>query len=378
MKFLKSLVAAGGFCLVLAGGASAETYRIAHFQPDSDSTVITVRWFADQMAKETDGRIEFEVFSGSVLFPAKAHLQAVGDGVVQEGFHNAGYTPSELPLSNALSSYGFIEPDPTTIGAAFADWVMHDPAGQEEYFSHNVVPIGGFSTPSYPIICNTSEPITEIDQMKGLKIRFPGGANAKLTQDLGGVAVNIPAGEIYQALQSGAIDCAGILASWLNIDNSLDEVSQSTTLMDWTGAYTSPLQLYNRDFWSGLSTEDRALIFKLAARAQAKLQIRFNTDNQKALDASAAKGHPVVEPGESIQKAVAEWVDNGVGDMAGVAKDTYGVEDPEALFESFHPYVEKWRGLVDGMKDPNDEDELTQLLLDNMFNDLDPATYGVK
>jgi len=133
---------------------------------------------------------------------------------------------------NSLAGFGFVEPDPVTIGAAVADWLMHDPAAQKEWLDHNVVAFGGFSTPSYPIICNTAEPVTSLKQLKGLKIRWPGGVNAKLTEDLGGVPVNIPGAEIYQALQTGQIDCAGVPATWLNIDNSLDEVSKSTTLVN--------------------------------------------------------------------------------------------------------------------------------------------------
>ena len=63
--------------------------------------------------------------------------------------------------------------------------------------------------------------------------------------------------------------------------------------------------------------------------------------------------------------------------MVGVARDTYKLEDPEAVFASFEPYVEKWGTLVRGMTDRTDEEELTQLLLDNMFSDLDPSVYGM-
>ena len=62
---------------------------------------------------------------------------------------------------------------------------------------------------------------------------------------------------------------------------------------------------------------------------------------------------------------------------AGIARDTYKLENPEAVFATFEPYVTKWTGLVQGLKDRNNEDELTQLLLDNMFKDLDPAVYGM-
>ena len=238
--------------------------------------------------------------------------------------------------------------------------------------------MGGFSTPTYPIICNTKEPITELSQMEGLKVRSL-GLIGKLVSDLGGVAVNIPAPEIYQALQTGQIDCAGIFPSYLTVDNSLAEVAKFSTDMKWTGSYNSPLFLINREFWSDLDTEDRATVFELAARAQARLQILYEDQQQLSFDQAVAEhGHTVVQPGESIQTAVTEWVENGVGDMAGVARDTYGIEDPEALFARFQPYVTKWEELIGGMDDKFDEDALTAMLMDNIYNTLDPAEYAVE
>lgn len=376
MRLLNPLLAAGLLGLATAGAATAETYRASTWLPDNEATVVIQFWFSKELAKASNGAIEFENFTSGVLMPPKAHLKGIGDGVVQEGFHTSGYTPSEVPIANALAGFGFVESDPITIGAAWADFVMHDKEQNAEFLGHNVVPVGGFSTPTYPIICNTAEPITELDQMKGLKVRSI-GLLGKLVQDLGGVSVNIPAPEIYQALQTGQIDCAGIFPSYLNIDNSLEEVSKSVTLMEWSGSYNSPLQLYNKDFWEGLTDEQRKTIFELAARAQARLQIHYNNFQQKALDDAEANGHKIVQPADSIKVAVQEWVDNGVGDMAGVAHDTFGVEDPEALFSRFRPYIEKWQGLIGGLENKYDEEALTKVLQDNLYNDIDPSSYGM-
>jgi TRAP-type C4-dicarboxylate transport system substrate-binding protein len=376
MNTLKGLLMAG--VLALPGAAMAETYRASSWLPDNESTVVVMRWFTDQLEQKTDGDITFEVFSSGALMPPKSHLTGIGDGVVQLGFHTSGYTPSDVPIANALAGFGFISSDPVTIGAAWTDFVMHDDAQKEEFLEHGVVPMGGFSTPTYPIICSTKEPITELSQMEGLKVRSL-GLIGKLVSDLGGVAVNIPAPEIYQALQTGQIDCAGIFPSYLTVDNSLAEVAKFSTDMKWTGSYNSPLFLINREFWSDLDTEDRATVFELAARAQARLQILYEDQQQLSFDQAVAEhGHTVVQPGESIQTAVTEWVENGVGDMAGVARDTYGIEDPEALFARFQPYVTKWEELIGGMDDKFDEDALTAMLMDNIYNTLDPAEYAVE
>jgi hypothetical protein len=62
--------------------------------------------------------------------------------------------------------------------------------------------------------------------------------------------------------------------------------------------------------------------------------------------------------------------------MTGVARDTFGIEDPEALFSRFRPYIEKWQGLIGGLENKYDEEELTAVLLNNIYSDIDPATYG--
>ena len=47
--------------------------------------------------------------------------------------------------------------------------------------------------------------INSLDDIRGLKVRMP-GLGGEVLRHLGGSAVTISGGEIYQALQSGAID----------------------------------------------------------------------------------------------------------------------------------------------------------------------------
>lgn len=379
MTITKTLLLTGGLGLAMASGAAAETYRYSTWLPESESTSTVGReFFVPEVAKRSNGEIEFEMFSGGALMPAKSHLTGTGDGVAQLGFHTSGYTPSDLPIANAVSGFGFVEPDPTTIGFAWADFMMHDPAANAEYQNHNVVPLGGFSTPTYPILCKDETPIVTLDDIKGKKLRFPGGLTANLAEYVGAVPVNIPAPEIYQALQTGQIDCAGIVPLWLNIDNTLDEVVKSVTLLEWTGSFNSPIHLYNKDWWQGLRTDQRQLLIDLAGEATAKIQVRFTVLTDKAYnDAKANKGVVIVEPDASIQNKVQEWKDNGYGGMADIAKNTYGIQDPEALFASFQPYIDKWRGLLEGV-DRADEAKLAALVKEHLVGDIDPDVYGMK
>lgn len=362
--------------VMAATTAGAETYRLSMWSNDNEGTTIANRQFAEELAEATGGEISFDFFSGGAIMPPKSHLHGIADGIAQVGQVTSGYTPKELPLSNSLSGFGFIENNPTAIGAAYADWVMHDPAALKEWTDKNLVPLAAFSTPVYPLICNTATPVTEAEQMKGLKVRAYGQIGT-LVQDLGGVPVSIPSSEAYQALQTGVLDCAALSTNFLTVDSTLAEVSKSTTLVNWTPAFTSPQLTLNKRFWQDRTDEQRALIFELAARTHARAQIIYNDNAARGLREALEMGHEVFEPGATLTKAVQDWIDNGVGDMAGIAANTYGVADPEALFASFRPYVEKWGKLIRAMEDPDDEEALTKLFYDNMYADLDPASYAM-
>ena len=55
--------------------------------------------------------------------------------------------------------------------------------------------------------------INTLEELKGLKMRMP-GIGGEVIRRLGGAAVNLPGGEIYQALQSGAIDATEWVGPW--------------------------------------------------------------------------------------------------------------------------------------------------------------------
>ncbi len=376
MRKLTLLMTGSAVAMMLAGGAQADSLRFSSWNGPTEPTTKANDQFVKDLAAATNGAITFEHFTGGAIMPPNSHLQGIGDGVAQIGQTTTGYTPSDLPINASIAGFGFIQPDPIAIGAAYADWAMHDPAALGEWEGHNVIPMAGFSTPEYSLMCNTKEAVTEAAQMQGLKVRAYGLIGSLVTS-LGGFPVGMPASEAYQALQTGALDCASLSANWLR-DGNLQEVSNFTTLTKWTPAFNSPQMTINKDWWKSLTNEQRKTIMELAARTEARAHILYAESATSALDAAVAANQTVVaEPGESMKAAVQAWIDNGVGDSAGIARDTYKLENPEAVFATFEPYVTKWTGLVQGLKDRNNEDELTQLLLDNMFKDLDPAVYGM-
>ena len=58
-------------CLFLAGGAFAEeksyVWKVAHIRPAGSEIDKEITWFADEMRKATDGRIDIQVYGANQL-----------------------------------------------------------------------------------------------------------------------------------------------------------------------------------------------------------------------------------------------------------------------------------------------------------------------
>lgn len=361
--------------LALSAAANAETYRVSQWLPESQTLTQTTRWLFDEVTEETGGALTFEVFAGGVLVPAKAHLSAIADGVAHAGFAYSGYTPSETPVTESLSGFAYKVKDPTVLAATYADFIVNDAEANQEYRDHGVVPMGGWATANTDLLCNTA-PMTSLADLKGKRVRVPGGAFSKMAEALGMIPVNVPSTEAYQAQQTGQTDCISMRPSSLNMEDNLEDVTKSVTLLGTAPTFASPMLVFNDEFWQGLDTAQRRVILDLFAEAMARNMVSSLAPQSKALEQAQADGIVVVEADSTITDALQAWVDAGTGGMVETAKAN-GVADPEVVYARFQRYLDKWQALYDQLADPLDEAALTTMFKDNLTDGIDAATYGM-
>lgn len=359
----------------LASGAQAQQMLSTWLEPNHIITIEGHQGWADLVREATNGEIDFEVFVGGALIPAKSTMQGTADGLAQVGFHTATYTPSDLPVSNALADMGFETPDAYVMSFAFGDFMMNDEAGYNDWRKNGVIFGGSYSTPIYYFICR--EEVKTLEDIKGKRVRMPGGGWARFGQEIGVVGVNVPSSEIYTAFERGSVDCTASDPTHLTSGATLKEVASSVTMLKMSPFYAGVTYAYNPSFWKGLSEEQRRTLFDQSAMAMARMQIAYDQQAEAAMEEAKASGIKLIEPDASLQKAYDDWVSNGVGGMAEIAKTTHGIENPEELYKRFRTYVEKWQGLLDGV-DRHDEEAIAGLLRENLFDQIDVASYGVE
>ncbi|MGM0702443.1 MAG: C4-dicarboxylate TRAP transporter substrate-binding protein [Pseudomonadota bacterium] len=358
----------------LTASAQASTSFIANSfydQQHPHSRYGYIEW-AETVESLSGGELQPEVYTGTVLLAPRASLQGIQDNIAQVAHHAAVYTPSEMPVANAVQELGFNFDDPLTGILAVTDFSLNNPTQLAEWEELDIVYLGAYNTPPYVLFCR--EPVRNLDELQGKRIRTAGSTVSRWVEEAGGTPVNVPSSEMYSGLDRGSLDCASNAANDL-IDRSLWEVAEHTTLLP-TGMYWSgPQWGFNADFWAGLSDAHRDVFKEATAKAMTRMIVQYLGTAEAALEEAKAKGNNVYEPDDDLMGSVEAFREKALESVYDTARDEYGVEDPEALIDDFLATHAKWEELLADV-DREDEEALAELAMREIFDKL-PADYGI-
>ncbi len=359
--------------ITMTSTATAENYNANHFFAERHSMVRGPYVdFAKRVAEETNGEVNFTVFSAGSLLPPAASLQGVRDGVAQVTYHAGTYTPSELPIANLIGDMAFYNTDPLVMAFASTEFGLTNPEQLAEWKANGVVYGGGYSTSEYFMQCNTS--IQTLEDIKGKRLRMAGGAWSRFAEYVQAVPVSIPSSEMYTGLDSGSLDCAVAAADALDSFSLKDVVTHMNTLA--IGNYYAGFEWgYNAAFWQSLSPENRRVLFNQMAYYLGQHRVEFDKDVEAAVQSAKEGGMIVVEADDTLKNALDAFVAADEAVLIANAKER-GVTDPEAIIASFKALVDKWDVLL-AKVDTKDVEALAALARSEIYDKIDEATYGV-
>ena len=149
-------------------------------------------------------RIKIKFFAAGELVPALKCMDAVMDGTADLGHDASFYHHGKSPAFSVFFAVPF-----GMTAQEQAAWVYHGGGWQlwdelNQKFGIISFPAGQTAAQSFGWF---KKEINSMEDFKGLKMRIP-GLGGELLKRVGGSAVLLPAGEIFSALQSGAIDAA--------------------------------------------------------------------------------------------------------------------------------------------------------------------------
>lgn len=206
-------VAVASVLAFAAPPASAETLKTLNwitYKPKgaSDPQAATTQWFADELARRTDGEYEIRIHWGGSMAGINEILTALQDGVGDIGDVVTPYFPDQLPINNAIS---FFWPQPMSsieLGLMMNYWHQTYPQFSEELANYNLKLVGLRPLESYGMICTS--PVRSIADFEGKRVRSFGFALPALLEELGAVPVSMSTPEAYEALERGILDCSPV------------------------------------------------------------------------------------------------------------------------------------------------------------------------
>ncbi|MGE4608272.1 MAG: TRAP transporter substrate-binding protein [Myxococcota bacterium] len=213
-------------------------------------------WVAEQIRRASADQLQFEIFEPGEVVPAFSIVDAVKDGKVEAGYTWLGYDQGKLPASVLFGAVPFgFEP------WAFTAWWYEDEGRKlaDELYE----PLG-----VHPILCGVIGPETagwfrhevrSLDQIVGLKIRFA-GLGGKVLQRLGASVTMLPGGEIFQALEKGAIDATEFSLPVVDQKLGFDRVAKYNYFPGWHQPFTAAHLVVNKSAWQALGAAGRSLV----------------------------------------------------------------------------------------------------------------------
>jgi len=238
----------------------AEELSLAHFvAPAHVVTASVVEPLVEGVKADSNGDLTIRVYPGGELGagPMEQYVRAV-QGVADITWGLSGYTSSQFPKSMIVEMPGAVPEGMTgydMLWNAFDDHLKSEFPGTH--------PLALWISEPNVFIMKDHE-IRSPDDLKGLRIRVSGSVSGALVEAFGATPVQMPAGEMYNALQTGLIDGIVTGSSAIN-DFKLDEVANSYTL----GAPLGNIMFYlvmNQARYDGLSPEHKAILDKHTGR----------------------------------------------------------------------------------------------------------------
>jgi len=185
--------------------------------------------------------------------------------------------------------------------------------------------------------------ITGPEDFNGLKFRMP-GLGGKALGKLGASVQNLPGGEVYQALSSGAIDGTEWIGPWADEKAGFQEI----TKFYYTAGFHEPgagLSLAtNRDVFDGLTPAQQKIIEIAAGEANQWNLAQFLTNNGAALTRLQAAGVKTLKFPDSVWDAFARAADE-------VHQENMGDELYKRVYDSVMASMKSssaWLKLSDG------------------------------
>lgn len=306
MTFMKTTLRGLVASAMLVGGSATAfaqdvTLKMHQFLPAQASVprLILDVW-ADKVEADSNGRIKIERYPSMQLGGRPPELvDQVIDGVADIVWTVTGYTPGRFPSSEAFEM-PFIMTNGEDTSRAYWQYVEKNMLDTEfEELKMLGVWVHG------PGLIHSKDPITDVADLNGVKLRAPTRVTNKLFTDMGATTVGMPVPAVPEALSKGVID-ATVIPWEVTTALKVSELVDNHTTWPGEALYTTTfIFAMNKDKYDLLPDDLKAVIDSnsgedFSAFAGKEMQAA----DQQGLDFAKNRGNNIIDLNAD---QVAQW-----------------------------------------------------------------------
>ncbi|MDO9625015.1 MAG: TRAP transporter substrate-binding protein [Pseudomonas sp.] len=241
---------------------------------------------AERVATMSAGRLTIKVYAGGELVPPLEVFDAVSRGTAELGHGAAYYWKGKVPAAQFFTAVPF--------GLSTSEmnaWLSK--GGGQQLWDEAYAPFGVKPM----VVGNTgmqmggwyNKEINALDDLKGLKIRMP-GLGGEVLSKLGATTVNLPGGEVFTALQTGAIDATDWVSPYNDLAFGLHKAAKFYYYPGWQEPQAVLELLINQKALDSLPADLRAILTEAARAASQDMLDDYVYHNALALDELKQQG----------------------------------------------------------------------------------------
>ena len=241
-----------------AGAQQPVTIRLGHVGFPGSLFDITGQKFAQDVNQALKGRVEVRVFHSSQLGSDEQMIKGIRVSAPEMQI------PSTV-MSTVDQRFGVFEMPYLIVSRAHMKKAAENPQVQKALFEPlpaRGLRVLGVWENGFRHITNNVRPIVRPEDLKGMKLRVPGGVwRVKMFQAYGANPSPMPFAEVYSALQSGVMDAQENPFSQI-FSAKFHEVQKFLSL---TGhVYTPAFLIVSEDFWKKLPKDVQDTLSRIA------------------------------------------------------------------------------------------------------------------
>ena len=299
--------------MMIPVGASAADkkfrLKMASAIPTKLPVMDNLHWFVDQIKLVTNGTVDLKIYQPGALVPAFEIQEAVSKGQIQAGWSGTIYLSGKIPAASLFTAVPF-GPNVTEFYAWYA-------FGNGTKLLQEMYDKNGFEVKVWPMVFTPTETggwfnkkIEKPEDFKGMRLRWP-GLGGKVLSKLGASISTIPGGEIFPALEKGAIDGTEFSNPVLDTALGFWKVAKYNYFPGWHQTCTAMEFMINKKVWEAMSKSQQAAIELAiwAVNVRGLVEIEAKAGNILLTNASEHGIQNMLYP-ESVLKALkAAWLE---------------------------------------------------------------------